>query len=178
MNFTNQADPGLSPMDQGGEFSAAAPNSLDVIQISRRLQSLSSSIESFLCSQMEKLMLALEQCQRTDDEFQEMRQVFSDLNLQRIAWERKKNSELNRLNLASEKLVEGWRQLENERRRWIEQRGETKVARKSPNDSQRDPETAEPSISFNNETSSSETMKQMEFLRQELEGHHRKRRNT
>ena len=100
-------------------LSGLQANELDTVRVVRKLQKISNSVESFLGNQMEQLLAAVQKFQTSDNQLEMLQKAVDDLSSQRANWEDMKAREMERLNLASEKLAEGWRQLEDARRKWL-----------------------------------------------------------
>ncbi len=96
-------------------------NTLNEIRSGRRLDKIVSSIESFLQSQVTRLDRALEECRRAADNDRIVQKLLADAQLERENWERKRQAEILRLEQAGERLAQGWKQLEDERRNWLDQ---------------------------------------------------------
>ncbi len=96
--------------------------SLGELRSGRRLEKITSSIESFLLSQVSRLEKSLTQCQAAVEQNQVVQRIRSEFERQREAWELERQAEIRRLYEASEKLARGWKQLEEERQNWIADR--------------------------------------------------------
>ena len=92
----------------------SSDNTLARIEVSRKLAEIAASIESFLIGQSEKLQRALNECARAVDENQKLQTMLREFEERKLQWEQERQSELKRLNLASEKLTKGWQQLEQQ----------------------------------------------------------------
>ena len=46
----------------------------------------------------------------------------SEFDQQKQAWEQQRQQEVERLQVASQKLIDGWKQLEDEKREWLARR--------------------------------------------------------
>ncbi len=99
-----------------------AGSSLEAVQVNRKLQKITSSVESFLFNQVERLSEALRTCREANEQAERFQSQLDSFEEKRAEWELQKETETNRLNLACEKLIEGWKQLENEKRQWMGER--------------------------------------------------------
>lgn len=96
--------------------------SLLEIQTGRSLQKVVGSIERFLLNQIDRLENALQEAQRIEEQGDVVQRLVRDLDEQREAWEQQRQRELTQLADASDKLVQGWKRLEDERRTWLTER--------------------------------------------------------
>lgn len=95
---------------------------LDEIRTGRRLEKIVSCIENFLQSQIIRLDEGLHECKRLIENDKIVKQILSDCQREKQVWESEKENQIQRLELANKKLAQGWEDLENERRKWIDQR--------------------------------------------------------
>ena len=95
--------------------------SLTKSRSARRLESVVSSVESFLNGQVERLEQAIQQCNQAVDNDRIVQSIMADFELRKQEWESQRASELARLELAGNELAKAWEQLETERRRFAEQ---------------------------------------------------------
>ena len=95
---------------------------LTEIRSGRRLEKIAGSIASFLNGQLVRLETVLEECDRAQRNDQIVQQILADLETQKIAWAENCQTESQRLKEAADQLALGWKQLENERRKWIDER--------------------------------------------------------
>ena len=86
------------------------------VRSGRQLEKICSSVESFLCSQLTRLEDAVNQCQLAMENDRIVKQVLADFESNKRTWEEQRACEMERLNQASNRLAQGWVQLENERR--------------------------------------------------------------
>ena len=93
-------------------------SSLGELRVGRRLQQVTSSIGSFLDSQLAKLEKALVQCKNAELQNEVLQRIIAEFEQQKIDWEQTRVAEEKRLFAAGEKLIEGWKQLEQERANW------------------------------------------------------------
>jgi hypothetical protein len=112
--------PGLSiPCDQD----LALDRTLSEIRSGRRLEKLIASIQGFLNGQVARLEKALDECQAAVDNDRIMRTVLANFETEKKVWQERCDAEANRLKLVGEKLAEGWKELEDERRKLLDERG-------------------------------------------------------
>ena len=95
---------------------------LNEIRSSRRLEKIVDSIESFLQSQVTRLEGALDECRQAEENDRIIQGLLADAESEREAWEKRRQMEILRLEQVGEKLAEGWKQLEDERRNWMDHR--------------------------------------------------------
>jgi hypothetical protein len=98
----------------------------DAVQHSRsahRLDKIARSISSFLLNQVDRLEHELERCQKAVDNDKIVQRMLADFEQEKMEWDAARQIEIERLNDASEKLAQGWANLEKERRDWLENRG-------------------------------------------------------
>jgi hypothetical protein len=123
MNTTLTDTDRNSETKKGGNNRARSlDQSLIQLQTGRRLEQVSASIESFLLSQVARIEEALGKCQLAVNQNQIVQRILADFEKQKLDWERQREAEADRLYQAGEKLIEGWRQLEAERREWMSKR--------------------------------------------------------
>jgi len=101
--------------------------SLKAIQLGRRLQKITSSIEHFFHSQIDRLENTLAICQRDVDQSDAIRQMLASFAQQKQCWEAEREAEIARLDRACGQLIDGWKQLEDARRRWLAQQSTRKA---------------------------------------------------
>lgn len=101
----------------------ALDRTLSEIRSGRRLEKLVASIQGFLNGQVARLEKGLDECQEAVDNDRIMRTVLASFETQKRVWQEKCDAESKRLQLASEKLAEGWKELEDERRKLLDERG-------------------------------------------------------
>lgn len=99
-------------------------NAMHKARGARRLDRIASSISSFLMNQVERLERELDRCQKAVDNEKIVQQLMADFELQKHEWEAIRQTEIERLNEAGDKLAAGWEKLEIERREWLENRGQ------------------------------------------------------
>ncbi len=95
---------------------------LTEIRSGRRLQKIVSSIESFLLSQVTRLNVALEECDQAVENDRIVQRILTDFKKEKQAWEANRQAEILRLHEAGEELIRGWDRLEEERRKWSDER--------------------------------------------------------
>lgn len=105
-----------------GHAPAVVERSLAELRSGRRLEKVAASIESFLLSQIARLEKSLAECEAAVGQNQVVQRILTDFERQKEAWERERQAEIKRLFEASEKLARGWKQLEDERQKWIADR--------------------------------------------------------
>ncbi len=129
MNTTLTERENNSEMEsRSGSRVRSLDQSLIQLQTGRRLEQVSASIESFLLSQVARIEEALEKCQLAVNQNQIVQRILADFEKQKLDWERQREAEADRLYQAGEKLIEGWRQLETERRDWMAKRNSKSLA--------------------------------------------------
>ena len=111
------------PLDDRHSGPQSLDRTLSEIRSGRRLEKIVSSIESFLLSQITRLDTALEECNRAVEDDKCVQRMLADFQLEKQAWEVNRQSEVQRLSTAGEELTRGWEQLEEERRKWSDERG-------------------------------------------------------
>ena len=95
---------------------------LTEIRSGRRLEKIAASVEHFLNSQVSRLESTLDEIQRAEENDKIVQKILADFEEEKLSWEKRRQAEIARLNDASEKLIKGWQQLEEERRTWLERR--------------------------------------------------------
>jgi hypothetical protein len=95
---------------------------LTEIRSGRRLQKIVSSIESFLLSQVTRLNNALEECNQAVENDKIVQRILAEFEKEKQAWEANRQAEILRLHEAGEELIRGWDQLDEERRKWSDER--------------------------------------------------------
>ena len=109
--------------------SVVIDQSLSAIQTARRLQKIATNIDNFFRSQIDRIEKHLEVCHSEQDRVQEVRDQCLALQQQKEDWSRERTLEVDRLNRACNQLIEGWRELEEARRKWlIEKSQETSLS--------------------------------------------------
>lgn len=106
--------------------------SLKAIQLGRRLQKITSSIENFFHSQIDRLENTLAICQRDVDQSDAVRQMLASFAQQKQCWETEREAEIARLDRACSQLIDGWKQLEDARRRWLAEQSTRKSEQTEP----------------------------------------------
>ena len=123
---SNPHEPGSAPVDFPMYEVAAQSPSLDrtltEIRSGRRLEKIVKSIENFLHSQISRIDKAVEECRLAENNDQILQKIRKDFEQEKLEWEETRNSESLRLIEASDKLIEGWKALEDERRSWLDER--------------------------------------------------------
>ena len=123
----------LSSPDQGSaatdlpvyEAAAQSPTldrTLTEIRSGRRLEKIVKSIESFLHSQISRIDKAVEECRLAENNDKILQKMRKDFEQEKLEWQETRNSEGLRLNEASDMLIQGWKDLEDERRSWLDER--------------------------------------------------------
>ena len=95
---------------------------LSEIRSGRRLEKLVASIQGFLNGQVARLDKALDECQAAVDNDRIMRTVLASFETEQKQWQEKCEAESKRLKAEGQKLAEGWKELEDERRRLLDER--------------------------------------------------------
>ena len=95
---------------------------LSEIRSGRRLEKLIASIQGFLNGQVARLEKALDECQAAVDNDQIMRTVLASFETEKRQWQEKCAAESNRLKAEGQKLTAGWKELEDERRKLLDER--------------------------------------------------------
>ena len=103
-------------------FSQMTDKTLDEARSGRRLTKIVNSIQSYLNNEISKLETAIEKCQQAADNDRVLQHLRMELENERQSWEADRDAEAKRLHDASEKLIQAWQQLEEERRRWMDER--------------------------------------------------------
>ncbi len=124
--LTNDRDGIFGPADSPMCPVATDPQSLDrtltEIRSGRRLEKIVTSIENFLHNQILRLDKALDEFRLAQNNEKILQKILKDFETEKLQWDEARNSEILRLSDASEKLIEGWQQLEDERRNWLDER--------------------------------------------------------
>ncbi len=101
------------------------PGSLDQtlveIRSGRRLEKVASSIENFLLSQLTRLEKELDRCQHAVNNDAIVQRAKLELVNCKLQWEAERDAEVLRLHEASTQMVAGWKQLEDARRKWLDE---------------------------------------------------------
>ncbi|MEM7455701.1 MAG: hypothetical protein AAF456_15215 [Planctomycetota bacterium] len=92
---------------------------MDALQVTRRLQKIAGSIESFLSNHTQRLSSAVDSVRQSESQTRAALEAMESFVAEREAWEQEKAAEIVRLNEASAKLIDGWKELETERRKWL-----------------------------------------------------------
>ena len=90
-------------------------NSLGELRVARHLEAIATSIETFLCSQVDKIDSSLTQCQEAFTQHRLLQERIIEFENQKAAWDESQRVETQRLFEIGEKLIAGWEQLEKER---------------------------------------------------------------
>ena len=80
--------------------------------------------------QFSRLEKALAECEKAADHDRVVQQMLSDFDEQKLVWESQREQEAEQLRLAYEKLMNGWKQLEDEKRKWLEEQDSVKKKRR------------------------------------------------
>lgn len=104
------------------EGSSNGDQILGELRATRRLELVASGIERFLRGQFSRLEKALDECERAVEHDQVIQRMLIEFDQQKKEWELQCEEEASRLKLAYQKLMEGWRQLESERRSLLDER--------------------------------------------------------
>lgn len=122
--MSNAILPSIAPPSSGPVFNSTAlvERSLAELRSGRRLEKVAASIESFLLSQVARVEKSLAECEAAVGQNQVVQRILADFERQKEVWERERQAEIKRLFDASEKLARGWKQLEDERQKWIADR--------------------------------------------------------
>lgn len=95
---------------------------LGELRATRRLEQVASGIERFLRGQFSRLEKAITECERAAEHDQIVQRMLVEFDQQKKEWKHQCEEETARLKLAYEKLMEGWKQLEDERRNLMNER--------------------------------------------------------
>ena len=98
---------------------------LSEIRSGRRLEKLIASIQGFLNGQVARLDKALDECQAAVDNDRIMRTVLASFETEKKQWQEKCEAESKRLKAEGQKLAEGWKELEDQRRKLLDARSGT-----------------------------------------------------
>ena len=98
---------------------------LSEIRSGRRLEKLVASIQGFLNGQVARLDKALDECQAAVDNDRIMRTVLASFETEKKQWQEKCEAESKRLKAEGLKLAEGWKELEDQRRKLLDERSGT-----------------------------------------------------
>ena len=98
---------------------------LSEIRSGRRLEKLIASIQGFLNGQVARLDKALDECQAAVDNDRIMRTVLASFETEKKQWQQKCEAESKRLKAEGQKLAEGWKELEDQRRKLLDERSGT-----------------------------------------------------
>jgi hypothetical protein len=121
-SFHEQVAAADSPMCDVAVESQSLDRTLTEIRSGRRLEKIVKSIENFLHSQISRIDKVLEECRLAEDNDKILQKILQDFEQEKLDWEETRHSESLRLVEASDKLIQGWQELEDERRRWLDQR--------------------------------------------------------
>ncbi len=91
------------------------------IRSGRRLEKVVASIENFLNGQIDRLDKALDACQTAEKNDKVLQNVLAEFEAEKKLWEQQKDAELIRIKQAGDRLADGWKELERERRRLLDQ---------------------------------------------------------
>ncbi len=99
------------------------PNIHDLTDATRRLQTTTTQIESFLTGQLQRLANAMQVYTQIKVEAETVRRMFGELEIDRQRWNTQRDVEVSRLQIASDNLIAAWEQLDTTQRHLlIEQR--------------------------------------------------------
>ena len=104
--------------------------SLVELRSGRRLEKITASIESFLLNQVARLNKSLDKCKQAVDQNEILQRIMADFERQKESWEKERQAEINRLIEAGDNLIQGWKQLEQERQAFLAVRGPGSVSGK------------------------------------------------
>lgn len=108
-----------SPADAlSSRESAANLNIHDLSHATSRLRAVTDRIDSFLTGQLQRLADAMYVYTQVKTEAETVRRLYADLESDRQQWQVQRDAELERLNDASDNLIEAWRQLDDAQRQW------------------------------------------------------------
>ena len=97
--------------------------SLAELSSGRRLEKITASIEGFLLNQVARLNKSLDKCKQAVDQDKIVQRIMSDFERQKQEWEKERQVEIKRLVEAGDNLIQGWKQLEQERQAFLAERG-------------------------------------------------------
>jgi len=108
----------LSPasVDASNSYGGDRDQVLSDIRAGRRLERITSSVQSFLEVQVSKVNAALEQCEAAVKNDRLVADRLADFEKEKRVWESARDTEIKRLSVASDELAKAWTQLETERR--------------------------------------------------------------
>ena len=110
------------PVYEAAAQSPTLDRTLTEIRSGRRLEKIVKSIESFLHSQISRIDKAVEECRLAENNDKILQKMRKDFEQEKLEWQETRNSEGLRLNEASDMLIQGWKDLEDERRSWLDER--------------------------------------------------------
>ncbi len=124
----NQSELATNPISPGtptaiAERIPAETNIHDLTDAARRLRAVTVHIDSFLTGQLQRLSDAMHVYTQVKTEAETVRRLYADLETERQQWQMQRESELERLQQASENLIDAWERLDAQQRQlMIEQR--------------------------------------------------------
>jgi len=101
------------------EQHASETNIHDLTDAARRLRAVTSHINSFLTGQLQRLSDAMHVFTQVKAEAETVRRLFAELENERQQWQAQRTAELDRLQQASESLVEAWERLDAQQRQLL-----------------------------------------------------------
>lgn len=121
-NHLDHSELGPAPYREEAKGGLDLDHTLTEIRSGRRLEKVVSCVENFLQSQISRLEKEMAKCEEAVDNDKIVQKILADFELEKQAWDAERQTETRRLKDAGEKLIQGWEQLENERRNWLDQR--------------------------------------------------------
>ena len=112
---TDVNSPG-SALPSGREGSVHTISPEELARVIVDIEHVIHEIEQFFVAQLSRLNDDVRQCQQAKKEGEVVQRLMVELEEQKQIWETERESELQRLRLASEKLSSGWDELETQRR--------------------------------------------------------------
>lgn len=88
----------------------------DLTDAARRLRAVTVHIDSFLTGQLQRLSDAMRVYTQVKTEAETVRRLYADLEGERQQWQVQRDAELERLQQASENLIDSWEQLDAQQR--------------------------------------------------------------
>lgn len=93
---------------------------LSDIRSGRRLERIVDSIKHFLDIQVSNVEQVLKQCEAAVDNDRRLKKLFVDFEKEKHQWSQARQAEIERLSIAGDKLIQGWVDLEAERRQFLD----------------------------------------------------------
>lgn len=112
----NPNEPNPVSIAESGSIHPSLDRTLTEIRSGRRLEKVAASIQSFLNSQVARLENAIDECNQSIENDKIVQRILAEFEVEKAEWEESRQAEILRLQAAGEQLIQGWEQLENERR--------------------------------------------------------------